>query len=83
MQKVLTVCAAALIFACASMSTASAEHSRRNQSAQSATSSQGTTTGTARTFAGGNAALKGNNGNSAQGDNALGNIKGGDIGAGK
>jgi hypothetical protein len=41
------------------------------------------TTGSGRTYTGGNAALKGNNGNSGQGDNSLGNIKGGNVGAGK
>ncbi|MGM4905979.1 hypothetical protein AB8B21_07135 [Tardiphaga sp. 866_E4_N2_1] len=38
---------------------------------------------TQRPSAGSNAALKGNNGNSGQGDNSLGNIKGGNVGAGK
>lgn len=43
------------------------------------------TTGQARpgSYTGGNAALQGNNGNSGQGSNSLGHIKGGNIGAGK
>lgn len=45
----------------------------------------GMTTGQARakSYTGGNSALKGNNGNSGQGSNSLGNIQGGNIGAGK
>lgn len=42
------------------------------------------TTGQARSgYTGGNAALQGNSGNSGQGSNSLGNIKGGNIGGGK
>jgi hypothetical protein len=83
MQKILTICVAALLCAGVTISVASAEKSRRHNSTQSASSGQGTTPGAARPYTGGNAALKGNNGNSAQGDNSLGNIKGGNIGGGK
>jgi hypothetical protein len=44
---------------------------------------RGMTTGSARKHRANNAELMDNNGNSGQGDNSLGNIKGGNIGAGK
>ncbi|KAA0069895.1 hypothetical protein [Tardiphaga sp. P9-11] len=83
MQKIIAISATALLLVGATMSPASAEKSRRNHTQQGVTSGQGMTTGTGRTYTGGNAALKGNSGNSGQGDNSLGNIKGGNIGAGK
>jgi hypothetical protein len=83
MKKILTIGATVLLLAGATMSTASAEKSRRHHSVQGVNSSQGMTSGAGRSYSGGNAALKGNNGNSGQGDNSLGNIKGGNVGAGK
>jgi hypothetical protein len=83
MSKILTIGATALVLAGATMSTASAESSRRHRAVQGVNTGEGMTTGTGRTYTGGNAALKGNNGNSGQGNNSLGNIKGGNIGAGK
>jgi hypothetical protein len=82
MQKIITISATALLLVGATMSPASAEKSRRYHT-QQGTSGQGMTTGTGRTYTGRNAALKGNSGNSGQGDNSLSNIKGGNIGAGK
>jgi hypothetical protein len=46
-----------------------------------ATARSGMTTGMG--MGGSNAELQGNNGNSASGDNSLGHVKGGNIGAGK
>jgi hypothetical protein len=83
MQKIMTIGATALLLAGATMSTASAEKSRARHPNQSVNMGQGMTTGSGRTYTGGNAALKGNNGNSGQGDNSLGNIRGGNVGAGK
>jgi hypothetical protein len=83
MKKLLVIGAAALLLTGTTLSTASAEKSRRHQSNQGVNPSQRVKAGDGRTYTGGNAALKGNNGNSAQGDNSLGNIKGGNIGAGK
>lgn len=83
MKKIMTIGATALLLAGATMSTASAEKSRVRNPSQSVNTEQGMTTGSARTYTGGNAAIKGNNGNSGQGDNSLGNIKGGNVGAGK
>jgi hypothetical protein len=84
MKKILTIGAAALLLVGATMlSPASAAKSRRHHTTQGVTPSQGMTTASGRTLTGGNAALKGNNGNSGQGDNSLGNIKGGNVGAGK
>jgi hypothetical protein len=83
MKRFMTIGATALLLVGATMSTASAEKSRRHHSTQSVNMGQGMTSGAGRTYTGGNAALKGNSGNSGQGDNSLGNIKGGNIGAGK
>lgn len=79
MSKILTlVTAAALLVGFAAE--ASAGKGRKHHS-----QTQGSmTTGQSRPgYTGGNAALQGNNGNSGQGSNSLGNIKGGNIGGGK
>jgi hypothetical protein len=78
MKKLLAITTTALMIAGFSVSAASAKkyhkHSKPNHSS-SARPSAG--------FTGGNAAMSGNNGNSASGSNSLGNIKGGNIGGGK
>lgn len=79
MSKILTlVTAVALLVAFAAE--ASAGKGRKHHS-----QTQGSmTTGQSRSgYTGGNAALQGNNGNSGQGSNSLGNIKSGNIGGGK
>lgn len=82
MKKVLTIGAAALVVA-ATMATPAAAKKMKRHSGQGMSTSQGMTTGQGRGYTGGNAAMQGNNGNSGQGSNSLGNIKGGNIGAGK
>lgn len=85
MKNVLTIGAAVLLIAGATVTEASAKKMRHHsrQSSQGATMGQGTTTGSARGLGGNNAELMGNNGNSGQGSNSLGHIQGGNIGGGK
>ena len=78
MKKILSVAAAAVLIAGLSTAPASAKKHHRHMQVHSQM-----TTGSAPMARGNNAELMGNNGNSAQGDNSLGHIKGGNIGAGK
>jgi hypothetical protein len=84
MKKLFAVTTAVLIFAGTTAAPAFAkhrkQHSRHHMSSQMP-SARGGTVGLAPR--GNNAELMGNNGNSGQGDNSLGNIKGGNLGAGK
>lgn len=81
MSKVLTLFTAlALLVGFAA--DASADKGRKHHS-QSQTQGSITTGQSLSGYTGGNAALQGNNGNSGQGSNSLGNIKGGNIGGGK
>ncbi|MET0407530.1 MAG: hypothetical protein ABW006_04095 [Hyphomicrobium sp.] len=84
MMKFVT-CATAAILLAGTLSGATAGTSHKRNVNRGMTSQDGMTTGQARsgTYTGGNAALQGNNGNSGQGSNSLGHIKGGNIGAGK
>lgn len=82
MKTFLNLGVAALIATTAMATQASAKKMKRHN-AQGMNTSQGMTTGQGRGYTGGNAAMQGNNGNSGQGSNSLGNIKGGNIGAGK
>ncbi len=81
MSKILTLVTAVALFA-GLVAEASAGSGRKHHSQ---TQTQGSmTTGQFRSgYTGGNAALQGNNGNSGQGSNSLGHIKGGNIGDGK
>jgi hypothetical protein len=85
MKKIMTIGAAALLVAGATVTGACAKSMRRNHRhhVHSMSMGQGTTTGTARGFSGNNAELMGNNGNSGQGSNSLGHIQGGNVGGGK
>lgn len=81
MSRILTLVAAATLIV-GFTADASAGKGRKHQSQTQTQSTM--TTGQSRTgYTGGNAALQGNNGNSGQGSNSLGHIKGGNIGAGK
>lgn len=81
MSKILTLVTAVALFT-GFVAEASAGNGRKHHSQ---TQTQGSvTTGQSRSgYTGGNAALQGNNGNSGQGSNSLGHIKGGNIGGGK
>ena len=82
MKKTLSVAATVLMIAGLSAGAASANEKRHSGQNTTRTQTQtGTTTGQAVT--GGNAALSGNNGNSASGSNAIPNVKGGDSGSGR
>jgi hypothetical protein len=78
MKKLLTVAATALLVAGFSAGSASAKHRRHHVKPMPS----GMTTGSAP-IRGNNAELMGNNGNSANGSNSLGHIKGGNIGGGE
>ncbi|WP_398471738.1 hypothetical protein [Tardiphaga sp.] len=81
MSKILTLVTAVALFACF-VAEASAGNGRKQHSHTQTHGSM--TTGQSRSgYTGGNAALQGNNGNSGQGSNSLGHIKGGNIGGGK
>ena len=79
MEKILSVTASAMLIAGLAISPASAKKRQRDMHTQS----QKTTGAASPMVRGNNAALLGNNGNSGQGDNSLGHIKGGNIGGGK
>ncbi len=84
MKKLLSVTATALLIAGLSGGAASAKHRRHHiYPRQQVYPSQSGWTGGPAPFRGNNAELMGNNGNSASGDNSLGHIRGGNIGAGK
>lgn len=86
MKKILSLAAAALLMAGLSSGAASAKHQRHHHHHHhySHPIQSGVTTERGPMFGwGNNAELMGNNGNSASGDNSLGHIKGGNIGAGE
>ena len=78
MKKIFSVAASALLIAGLSSAPASAKKRHRHVPAHGQM-----TSGSAPMARGNNAELMGNNGNSAQGDNSLGHIRGGNIGGGK
>lgn len=81
MIKVLTLVTAAALFA-GFVAEASASNGRKHHSQTQTKGSM--TTGQPRSgYTGGNAALQGDNGNSGQGSNSLGHVKGGNVGGGK
>lgn len=82
MNKIVTILTSIMLVACF-IGDASARSAQKHQS--QATMQDRPTTGQARagSYIGGNAALQGNNGNSGQGSNSLGHIKGGNVGGGK
>ena len=71
MKKLLAMSAALLAVAAFTMDSASARHHHYHRAHHG------------WVHFGGNAAMSGNNGNSAHGSNSLGHIKGGNLGAGK
>lgn len=78
MKKFLTITITALMATSFTVGAASAKKMHRSHKASQAygmSRDAGPSTG--------NAAMSGNNGNSGQGDNSLGHIKGGNIGGGK
>jgi hypothetical protein len=76
MQKLLVAAAAALLVGSFTVTSASAKKMHRIHKAHSASH------GMMRSLPTGNAAMSGNNGNSASGSNSLGHIKGGNSGGG-
>ncbi len=78
MKKLLAITTTALIVVGFTAGTASAKKYHRHHKPGYGMSARGATG-----FTGGNAAMSGNNGNSASGSNSLGHIKGGNIGGGK
>ncbi len=78
MKKILSLTTVTLLVAGISIGTASAKsHHRPGAKIRSHV-----TTGSAPVPRGNNAELMGNNGNSGQGSNSLGHIKGGNVGGG-
>ena len=78
MKKLLAITTTALIVVGFTAGAASANKYHRHHKPGYGMSARGTAA-----FTGGNAAMSGNNGNSASGSNSLGHIKGGNIGGGK
>jgi hypothetical protein len=81
MKKLMVISTVALMVAGFTADSAFAKHHYHHRGHRMGS---GMTTGSSMgSGSGGNAALSGNNGNSASGSNSLGHVKGGDIGGGK